>query len=180
MYTNEFALDWREKFHVDLWVLWSKVKVPMTMLAVNFFISLGIYPGTVTQIQSTDPNMNTTAWFAIIQIARSRLNSIVPFPRLNFHLFVLTDGVWRMQALFNVFDFVGKLIPKWYSYDKLPPKIMHIINVSRIGFWIIFIAGAKGVFQNDFISYIIISIFALINGFSGSTHTLCRRKKKGK
>lgn len=68
-----------------------------------------------------------------------------------------------------IFDYIGRTIPKWIRLFK--PNIIWIPVILRFIFIMLFLFCIKPkYFTNDIISFILMSLFALTNGYCGSIY----------
>ena len=107
-----------------------------------FFVTLSLFPGMTFVIPSTPSDFpHDPAWFAVINI-----------------------------FIFQVFDFVGRILPRWLVIIK--PRVLWIFSVSRVLFGALFILciipASHPIFPSNWAAFVIMVFFALSNGYFGT------------
>jgi len=145
-YMEKSTKDLRTKFITNeetpappssLWDIFKKIWPLAIMVGLNFFVTLALFPGITAQLTSTHPSLNNGGWFVII---------------------IITG--------FNVFDLVGRTIPKWESLIFFNKKTLWIPIILRFAFFPLFILSLHPkIFTNDMWMYFFMAAFALTNGY---------------
>lgn len=107
-----------------------------------FFVTLSLFPGMTSLVPAhSDEFPHDTVWFIIANI-----------------------------FIFQVFDFVGRILPRWLVIIK--PRVLWIFSVSRVVFGALFILcivpASSPIFPSNWASFVIMMAFALTNGYFGT------------
>jgi equilibrative nucleoside transporter 1/2/3 len=134
--------EWRKEAYekVSLKSIMRKMWLPAVIIALNFFITLSLFPGISGEMKSINQDFNDSAWFVI-----------------------------TLFLVFNVGDLIGKFLPKWKYFQTVSSKKIYIMNAVRVIFFPLFILCVKPkVFDFDLFPFLFMALFALSNGYSGS------------
>lgn len=111
-----------------------------------FFVTLSLFPGLLTLIPAFpgDPNNSNKTWggwFVVINV-----------------------------FIFQVFDFVGRMLPRWFVLIR--PRVLWIFTTSRVIFAALFVLcivpEGHPVFASNWAAYVIMAVFAITNGYGGT------------
>src|SRR5689334_9302999 len=83
--------------------IFKKVWAEALLVALNFWITLALFPGITSQLTSTSEALNKGAWFPII-----------------------------LFTAFNIFDWVGRTLPRWESLIFFSRKTLWIPSILRL------------------------------------------------
>ena len=107
-----------------------------------FFVTLSLFPGMTSVIPSNSWEFPyDDQWFAVVNI-----------------------------FLFQLFDFVGRMLPRWLIIIK--PRFLWIVAFSRVVFGALFILCIvpkhHPIFGSNWASFVIMMVFAISNGYTGT------------
>jgi hypothetical protein len=97
-------LTGEENVRSSLWEIFKNVWQEALMVALNFWITLALFPGITAQMTSTHESLNKGQWFPII-----------------------------LFMLFNFFDLVGRTLPRWESlifFNRSVSSFMHSVALK--------------------------------------------------
>jgi equilibrative nucleoside transporter 1/2/3 len=140
MRTRFLTGDSSEQKPSSLWELFKKIWPEAVLVALNFWITLALFPGITAQMYSTSDALNKGQWFPII-----------------------------LFTAFNFFDLVGRTIPRWDYFIFFSRRTLWIPTVLRLAFLPLFILSLHPkFFVNDMWMYVFMSLMGLSNGYVGT------------
>ena len=147
--------EWRKQIDISYRVIYKKIWGAPFMEFLNYTLTLFFIPGVVTIIPSTKGDWS---WFPVILI----ISLLIEY---KLSLYVLN---LRFYSLFNIFDFVGKALPKWF-FHTMTDKTLFILTGLRVIFLpLLWFCIKPRLFNHDAFPIIFVVLLSISNGICGS------------
>uniref|UniRef100_A0A6B2L5F1 Equilibrative nucleoside transporter 1 n=1 Tax=Arcella intermedia TaxID=1963864 RepID=A0A6B2L5F1_9EUKA len=131
----ESNIDWRRTKEYDFVGTVKSIPGPIISVFFTYVVTLSLFPGLVSMIPSDD-FLSQESWFPIFLI-----------------------------ALYNIFDFVGKMAPTVPLLDKIPITAVYIMTILRIFFYPVMLFCVKPrLIVTPIVPILATSLLALSNG----------------
>lgn len=116
----------------SLIAIFKMIWIPATMVALNFYVTLTLFPGMVTRMKSQFESLNTTFWYITILITEFNLGDLIGrlLPRVLILFNNKTLAVQSLCRLAFIPLFVFGLY-NWYKMDVWMYLIMAAFSITN-------------------------------------------------